>query len=243
MKSIFNRIKRIFISSTTIGTKNFIVPAINILVASRPEFLPHWLLISGYFGTLLDLQQEKVNEFVNYIQNNSSIFTKEMVNSLEFKEGFVITFESYLKQRNKQKRKYIQNIFIGFTESEVKEDFELERMYDLLNKISKYQISTLKRIYNKIDISINEKERLAVESDYDDIKYLQSLGLLSVEKKQRIEVDTTTEELPNIDNKSSILGSRKKEDYVSDVEAELKETETFSLSIFGEDFVGFILDS
>lgn len=214
--------------------KNFIIPAVGYFVAKYPEFLPSWLLIQGFFGSLFDLQQEKVNEFVEYLKNNIDIFTKEVIRTKDFQEGFVITFENYLKQRNEKKRKVIRNIFLGFTQSKDKLNFELERMYDLLNKISPLELYILKKFNNNKNITIDYEDRNNEESDYDDIRYLQSLGLLYVNVNRDLDIQISTEKRITQDEKHS------GEDYNSEADPVLEEKETFYLSCFGEDFVKFI---
>lgn len=217
-------------------TKNFLLPIVGAFVSQFPQFMPHWLLAQGFFGTLFDLQQEKINEFVEFLKNNSSSFTQEIIETQEFKDGFLITFQEFIKQRNKEKRKHIQSIFLGFTASSDKVNFEMERMYDLLNKISGFQSYILKKVCKEQKIIITSESRNTVESDYDDIKYLQSLGLLSVIVEHKIETEVTIEK-PAYNYKRT-----SGPEYVSDASSFLDEKETFSLSVFGEDFIKFIVN-
>jgi hypothetical protein len=220
----------------TIVAKNFILPMISSFVSQFPEFMPHWILVQGFFGSLFDLQQEKINEFVEFIKNNKEIFTKEIIITQDFKDGFLITFQEYIKQRNKEKRKYIQNIFLGFATADDKINFELERMCDLLNKLSSFQFYILKKFNSNKKIKISNEDRNEAESDYDDIRYLQSLGLLNISIEQKIETDITTEK--RVINHEKHSG----EEYLSDANSYLDENETFYLSAFGEDFIDFIID-
>lgn len=211
-----------------ICTKNFIIPAVDKLVELRPEFLPSWIIVRGFYGSIFDIQQEKINEFVNYLMNNPEKFSKNIIMTKPFQEGFVITFEEYIKQRNEDKRKIIQEIFFGFTDAKYKKNFELERMYDLLNKISPFQFHVLRRIIKMKQIVIKDYERNVVENDYDDIKYLEYLGIVNSSKKSEIDTNVEVER----DDESGMDDA--------DATSEIVETETFNLSVFGEDFVKFI---
>lgn len=204
------------VSGGSMGIKNFIIPAVDILVAERPEFIPAWILAKGFFGFSFDIQQDKINEFVRYIKENPSIFTKEIVDTKDFREGFVITFESYIKQRNDEKRKIVQEIFLGFTRSTNKVDFELERMYDLLDKISISDFKILKALEEKQKVFDNNNRTENYE--YERIKYLEYLGLVSCEKEQEVEVET---------------------EYESS-DASFIEREIFSISYFGYNFIKFL---
>ena len=216
--------------------KNFVLPMVGAFVSQFPEFLPHWTLVQGFFGSLFDLQQDKINDFVEFIKNNKTTFSKEVIDTQDFKDGFLITFQEYIKQRNEQKRKYIQNIFLGFALSNNKINFEMERMYDLLNKLSEYQFFVLSRFNGNKKLKINFEERDDEESDYDDIRYLQSLGLLNVVAKRELDVQVTTTKKEYDNGKHSGV------DYPSEADSTLEESETFYLSFFGEDFIKFIVD-
>lgn len=154
-----NQIGKAVKTGNQIVVKNFAIPAVDALVLIHPEWLPVWFLTRGFFGTLFDLQQEKINEFAEFIQNNSEVFTREVLGTKEFQEGFVITFENYLKQRGERKRRIIQRIFFGFTASKDKENFELERMYDVLSSISLEGVEFLKVMKKEI-IPLIEQEAM-----------------------------------------------------------------------------------
>jgi len=223
MRNIIKNLKNAILKIIPIGTKNFIIPAIDTLVITRPEFMPSWILVKGFYGSLFDVKQEEINEFVEFIKENNDIFTQEIVKTKEFRDGFVITFEEYLKQRNENKRKYIQNIFLGFTADDAKDDFELERMYDVLNRISKSQISLMKKIKREGQIEIEiVNGSVDNEDDYENLKYLEYIGILSHTKQSDVDVDVV--------------------DTYMQAYSDLYEIETFKLSSFGKKFVRFILN-
>jgi len=221
MKKTIKHFKNVSLKGIEIGTKNFIVPAIDMLVAQRPEFIPCWILVKGFYGALFDIKQEEINDFVSFIRENNEIFTREILKTKGFRDGFVITFEEYLKQRNKNKRKIIQNIFLGFAKNSAKECFELERMYDLLNKISEYQMNLMNKVKKEKQITIKSNLRDAIENDYEYLKYLEYLGILSCKKKSYVETNVSYED--------------------EEADSDFYETEKFSLSMFGEAFIKFIL--
>lgn len=211
-------------TGANIGTKNFIIPAIDILVASHPEFIPAWILAKGFYGSLFDAKQDEINEFVSFIANNSSVFVEEIVNTKDFRDGFIVVFEEYIKQRNEEKRKIIQSIFLGFTLSDDKKNFELERFFDLLNKISSFQFVLIKNIKLEKQRVINSNEQDAMEFEYPNLKYLEYLGILHCEKESTIE-STISDITENGDG---------------DVDSELFEKQIFYLSELGNNFIVFI---
>lgn len=206
------------------GLKNFIIPTVDSLIASQPEFMSAWILARGLYGSLFDIKQEEINEFVEYIQNNKTTFVKEVIETKEFRDGFILIFEAYIKQRNEKKRRILQSIFLDFTETQDKKNFELERLFDLLNKISEFQFYVLKKVKLNRRITVEDRERNVVEFDYGDLKYLEYLGLLYCDRKSTVE--------SNIGHIT--------EEGDGDVDSELLEEETFYLSPLGGDFVKFI---
>jgi len=224
IKDIILEAKKAIGTGTKVGVKKFIIPAVDTLVAQRPEFIPSWILVKGFYGALFDIQQEKINELVEFLKDNEGVFAKQIVETKEFKEIFVITFENYLKQRNKKKRKIIQNIFIDFSKTinEGHNPFEIERMYDLLNKMSIIDIKILKDIEKKETVKVEYNNGEPLNDYYDTFRYLEYLGLL--DRKSRKEVETEVDARYN----SSMATSS------------LNEIDFFSLSYFGECFVKFI---
>jgi hypothetical protein len=150
MSKLGESVKKGIKQGIQVGTENFGIPVIDLLIKTSPEWLPAWLIVRGFFGVFFSLQQEKINEFVQFIRDNPEAFTKKILATKEFQEGFLITFEQYLKQRGEKKRKIIQRIFLGFTITKDKENFELERMYTALNSLSLEGIQYLKFIKEEI---------------------------------------------------------------------------------------------
>lgn len=214
--------QKILKETKKIVIKNFLLPTINTFVTQYPEFIPHWLLVQGFFGSLFDLQQERINIFIEYIKKNKETFTKEVVENLDFKDGFVITFQEYIKQRNENKRKIMQEIFLGFTKFKNKPNFQLERMYDILNKLSDYHIYLIKRLEKEDTIVIKGAEREA--SAYEDLKYLEYMGIVTSENEKRVTTD--------IDQGHA--------DSEIEADSDIEEKDIFYFSVFGIGFVEFI---
>lgn len=123
-------------SGTQLAVTNFSLPAVDFFVAANPDWTIPWLLVKGFFGLMFGFQQEKINWFVQYLEENKGEFSKELVQTDEFQEGFVLTFENYVRQRGETRRKLIEQIFLDFSRSVNKEEFELERMYRTSELIS-----------------------------------------------------------------------------------------------------------
>lgn len=104
-------------------------------------------------------------------------FLKELESSEQALDWLAICFEAYIKERNKEKREIIKNIFLWFTElpEDEKEKFELEKLINTINVMSLNDITVFKelcmdkRLYRYVILDENiwffpEKYIKAIES-------------------------------------------------------------------------------
>jgi hypothetical protein len=121
---------------------------------------PHWNLAFqeaiGLYGYYMACKQEELNEFVEFVKSHPDEFRKDIVESKEFRDGFVIFFQDYLKMRAQKKKVVARRIFIEFAQYENKEEFELEKFDDALLKISVTSIEMLAFLKREI-IPLKEK--------------------------------------------------------------------------------------
>ena len=126
----------------------------------------------------MELRQERVLEFVEMIQKNPSIFIGEILNDKNFQDGFVYSLEKYIRERNKEKRRILRNIFLGFTKSENKNIYPLEKMIHTTTQLSELDIEVLRDVdmtktdYKNYQIYGNEDRNL------ESIFNLINLGIL-----------------------------------------------------------------
>lgn len=125
-----------------------IIPFLEI----SPIFQASVLSAYGMFGVYMQYNQEKLNDFIKILKDNPWVFAEEIVETEEFKDWFLIIMESYLKERSEQKRKIIKDIFIWFTNvsKEEKEEFELERILDILSRITVSELDFLKHLVDDL---------------------------------------------------------------------------------------------
>ncbi len=95
-----------------------------------------WGLSKALYGSGIKLREKRALEWVETIKDNPNIFTKNILCSQNFQDGFVYAFEKFIKERNNEKRKIIKNIFLGFSKSKDLENFELERFINIASLLS-----------------------------------------------------------------------------------------------------------
>lgn len=144
--------------TNTKDTVNLVMPGmLSYIQYSIDPFLalhPYWGLavyaVIGLYGVYLTLTQEALNEVIVFIKDHPKEFRQEIVESEEFRLGFIRFFDSYIKERLKNKRRILRAILLGFVLSEDKEKFDLERLEDALVRISPNGLEHLIFIKNKI---------------------------------------------------------------------------------------------
>ncbi len=119
------------------------------------------MLAYWFFWVVMQYKQNEINDFIQIIINNPWIFAEEIIETKEFKDWFLVVFETYLKERNDEKREIIKNIFLWFTKlpQDKKENYELERLLDISKKITFSEILFLKYINENWRLDFKSKEK------------------------------------------------------------------------------------
>lgn len=243
MKNILTEKDKIIIESSTVSVVDNFVSSLDASInGGAPLFGITWGLAKGLYYANIQLRQNRAIEFVEIIRDNPGIFTKQLLQTEEFQDGFVYTFQKYLSERMEEKRKIIKNIFCGFCIEENKRDFKLERLLYTLEQLSIEDIEVVK-IFS--DGTINQwiKNQFPdMESDKilsmakQPLNVLQiGTNILSEIKKmdQFKKLDHTIEVMTRLSSLGLVLGG---------ISAEYNYSgSNFRESEFGKDFISFIL--
>lgn len=154
------------------------------IVAAIPGLAVAWELRKTLLGSSVELKTERLLEWVEMIKDNPKIFTEQLMKQEEFIDGFVYSLKEYLIQRNEEKRKYFRNIFLGFAQTEDKQNFPLEKFIHTLEQLTEVDIKVLKDA-EKQESKYHSNEFYEIYTEPDELKkyidniyYLISLGLL-----------------------------------------------------------------
>ncbi len=204
---------------------------IDSALSSTPGVAIVWSAVKGGVNAI---RTNRAETFLLFAENHINI---KMFDNPQFIDGFSITFEEFIKQRNEEKRRYIQSIFKGYIEYEFDDDFEMERMYDCLNKISNKHIIILKEMHDKKDrdliISSDKAGKwgndiIELNKDYSEIKYLEYLGLVKVDVMREMKEEPEYEG----DEESGL--------HVVGQTYSLTQVEKAQLSEFGKIFISYL---
>lgn len=143
-----------------------------------------WALSKSLYGSSLKLREKKALEWVEMVRENPSIFVESILNDTKFQDGFVYALECYIREKNEKKRKAMKKIFIGFTQSTDKDEFELERMYHVITILNPKDFIVLKDVsVHRVDFhQIYEQDKDKNEFIYD----LISAGILVSDYSSRV---------------------------------------------------------
>ncbi len=147
---------------------NLIKRALDAGLSSTPGLSIPWALCKALYGNALELRQQRALEWVEMIRDNPVIFRKELLESSDFQDGFIVALEEYLKLRTILKRGLARKIFIGFAQVGDKEQFELERYNTTLSQISGNSLKFL--AYIKELVEPKRQERVAETMGNIDFK-------------------------------------------------------------------------
>lgn len=143
---------KVFVGSVIPEIQKIISP----LAITHPQLYTALSVSAGLYGYYMALNQEALNEYIEFLMSHPDKFRKEIIASKEFRQGFVLNLQDYIKARTQQRRELIKSIFLGFTEDVDKDNFSLEQLDEIATKISPEAVKTLSLIDSEI-LPLKEK--------------------------------------------------------------------------------------
>ncbi len=103
-----------------------------------------YVVCKSIFGGIVKVKEKRSNEFFKHIATNVDKFTGKTLQNEQVQEAFIFSFQQYLNERNDKKREAILGILLGFIDSQDKENFELEKISNILSIVSVEDIEIVK---------------------------------------------------------------------------------------------------
>ncbi len=122
-------------------------------------------------------------EFMEFLEKNKNFLKEELFENEHFVSGLIITYSEIMKQRFEWKRQRIFGIFLDFINQEDKENFELERTFNVLNLISLEDLKIFMLILKKEEYINLRILVISNNSELMTCNYLTSLGIIVNEDK------------------------------------------------------------
>ena len=152
------------------------------IVATIPPLAVAWGLSKALYGGGLKLRQQRALEWVETIRDNPAIFTQDVLDNEEFQDGFVFLLEKFLIERNEKRRTYLRSIFLSFSQSEVKSNFELERFSECISRLDENDMDILKYVNIKTP---NSYQIFDDQKGIENIYNLVNVGILYLDPSVR----------------------------------------------------------
>lgn len=152
--------------------------AIASISVNYPEWAVIATIVSFFFWKILKNYKDIDIEFTDWINKNIQFFTPKIVLSEDFRNGFILTYEYHLKERNKEKRENIRNIFLWYiiASDYEKEKFELERFYEINKRITVEELEFIKFLIKEIQpIQLNKNNIDAIKNVHPIEKWWRGL--------------------------------------------------------------------
>ena len=169
--------------------KGAIGSAIDIALSTHPVMAIAWGAIKAGVNAT---RKERAAELIVFVEQHCSV---ELFNDPDFVDGLAITFEAFIRERNDEKRRVIQNIFLGFASAEDKESFELERLCETSKLISASQLEafTLFNEQKSIELLRDGRGKAFTHECVEDLRSLASLGLVTIDLQIDVEAEDEME--------------------------------------------------
>lgn len=147
-----SKIKDFLMETGKISSTAGLAAADTALFSGYPILSTVGQLVKSYFDMSVRFRTKHTMEVFEYIYNNQASFTKEIMNTEAFQEGFLSWFNRYLLLRSHEKRLGALLLFKSFAEEDHKYEFPLERYMDTLDKISPNALRALSFLKYKVII-------------------------------------------------------------------------------------------
>ncbi len=161
------------VKSINISIQNYLLYLSSVLdpfLQQNPIWQGVFYSAIGLFGVYMACNQEELNEITEFIKDHPKEFREEIVQSKEFRKGFLLFTEQYLKQRVEDKKKILKRILLGYTLTDNKIDYEFERLNDCLVRMTVPALQFVIFLKTKIIPTLKEQYR----DDLVKQKYLRS---------------------------------------------------------------------
>jgi|LakMenEpi03Aug12_release.lakeMendotaPanAssembly.Ray.scaffolds.fasta_scaffold247111_2 hypothetical protein len=164
---------------------NVIINGIQAEIDNGLSNIVGYNFLKTVFSNHQTIQKKRAEEFLEFIKENEQKFTVELINNECFVSGLALTLREIIQQYSEIKRVKIYSIFLGFVESEDKENFELEKMYHTLNLMSLEDLHILNNYsglgvfrLTQDEVVQETKDGIKVLFSRENMKNLASIGIV-----------------------------------------------------------------
>lgn len=180
---LVNKADRNLLTNTGLVAVDALAAAVDSRLGGLPLPSGAWGLAKALIGNGLAIRSQKALEWVEMINESPSVFTKQLLETSEFQDAFVVSLENYIKERSDKKRSLLRAVFKGYASAKDPEAFPLERFNTITVELSLYDgqvFIEIIRLRNKLKIHNFQpfQRPNGAPSCIGSVFHLISLGLL-----------------------------------------------------------------
>lgn len=173
-----NEVNKVMMKKAGVAVVDTAAGAVDAAVSGGyPVASGAWALSKAFYGAAMELRKKKVGEWEEMMNNNPSTLTEQLFESEERQDAFATSLESYIKERDSDKRVILRTIFLDYASNLNPEQYPLERLYEITRQITFYEAKILSQLISELAVS-NGQSVKATPENIESVLHLISLGLL-----------------------------------------------------------------
>ena len=154
------------------------------IASNLPGLNIAWGLSKALYGVGLKLREQRALEWVEMVRDNPSVFTEDILKDTTFQDGFVYALENFIRERGGNKRGIMKKVFLDYAGSADRENFELERFYNVLDLLNYEDI----RVLRNVDVGREDFHQVYEDTKdkNENIYNLVNVGILMSDYSSRV---------------------------------------------------------
>jgi hypothetical protein len=142
-------------------------------------------MAASLFGSALARRQDRAKELLDFVSNNISQFSDQVLNDIVFQDGLIFLLEKYIRERNDDKREILQQILLGYCKAPSLLDFPIEEMSDLVNRIRMSDVAVFREALQAETTELDGRNpSFMLKQDPNSVSRLIYFGLLHEDRSQ-----------------------------------------------------------
>lgn len=164
-------------------------PLLATFITSFCQISPHWAsatsLVAAIYSISIVISKKQTNEIREFVLENKNLFTEAVLKDENFQKGFLRFFDTYIKTRVQKKKRFVKAIFLGFTVSDQKDKFALEKYLRTLDDMTLTTLEKLiwldKTFSQVVQNRVDSKMKKYIDHGETDKRELERLKYVTAE--------------------------------------------------------------
>jgi hypothetical protein len=106
-------------------------------------------MAAALFGPAIERRRDRAQQLIQFVEDNISIVSTDILENKVFQDGFVFLLEKYIRERNDDKRLILQQILLGYIKAPDLLEYPLEELADLVSRIRMSDVAVLRNAFKE----------------------------------------------------------------------------------------------